>query len=136
MDRSTAGRPAQAGASAVALASSALCLAVLTACAGKPVDPGIAQDAQGCLAGAPKATGGSDYTARLNSLRARAALFSGCMQQHGYALDDAKLQDEMTHFEQVRNADPLGGDPRPAAKLHEQELICDPAYWRRSTPQS
>ncbi len=136
MDQSTAGGLAQRRECAFGMASLALCLAVLAACAGKPVDPGIAQDAKGCLAAAPKATGGSDYTARLNSLRARAAMFSGCMEQHGYALDDAKLQEEMTRFEQVRNADPLGGDPRPAAKLHEQELICDPAFWRRATSQS
>ena len=38
------------------------------------------------------------------------------MDEHGYVLDEEKLDADLLHFEQVKNADVLGGDPQQAMR--------------------
>jgi hypothetical protein len=110
-------------------AASALAAALLAAgCASKPP---ASPDAAACLAEVPSAKRTSDYAQRLASLKTRAAFFAGCMEARGYELNEAALQDELFRQEQVRNADPLGGDPQLALRLREQELRASPEYWRK-----
>jgi hypothetical protein len=101
--------------------------AMLCACASKPVSP----DAQACLQEAPPAKRSSDYNRRLTSLKTHAAFFGSCMEARGYQLDEDKLQDALLHFEQVKNADALGGDPQNALRLREQELRAAPEMWHK-----
>jgi hypothetical protein len=57
------------------------------------------------------------------------------MKERGFALDEARLAQELEHFEQVKNADPLGGDPWQAVALREQELRASPQLWHRAATQ-
>jgi len=72
-----------------------------------------------------------DYAERLHLLRQRADAFAACMSERGFVLDEAKLEAELRHLEQMRNADPRGGDPQLELALREQELRASPALWRR-----
>jgi hypothetical protein len=72
-----------------------------------------------------------DYAERLRLLRQQASAFAACMSEHGFVLDEAKLEAELRRLAQVRNADRLGGDPQLELALREQELRAMPAFWRR-----
>ena len=106
---------------------------LLAACATQPPAP---PEATACLSEAPPARHSSDYNQRLASLRTRAAFFSGCMEARGYELDEGKLSDELFRVNQVKNANPTGGDPQNALRLLEQELRASPEYWRKAAPGS
>jgi hypothetical protein len=111
--------------------AAALALGLLSACAARPP---ASPEANACLSEAPPAKRSADHARRLTSLKTRAAFFAGCMEGHGYELDEGKLSDELLRFEQVRNADPLGGDPQNAVRVREQELRASPEYWRKAVP--
>jgi hypothetical protein len=109
---------------------------VLGACAhrGPPPDP----QAQACLdaapsapkrASAPQIAAGTSYVQVLGSLRRRADAFGACMVEHGYVLDEAKVDKELLRLEQSWNSDQSRGDPQQAKNLREQEVRADPAYW-------
>jgi hypothetical protein len=112
-------------------ASLALVLAAW-ACAGtqEPVDP----QALACMPAKEKIRA-SDFETRLSALKGRAARVAACMEQRGFTLDEDRLARELEHFEDVKNADPLGGDPWQAVALREQELRASPHFWRRETTQ-
>lgn len=73
----------------------------------------------------------SDYAERLRLLKGRAEAFAACMSARGFVLDEAKLEAELRHLEQVRNSDQLAGDPQLELALREQELRASPAFWRK-----
>jgi hypothetical protein len=100
---------------------------VIAACASKPVSP----DAQACLNESPRAKRYYDLDRYLVSLKTHATFFASCMEARGYELNEAAVQDELFRYEQVKNADPKGGDPRMALLLREQELRASPEYWRK-----
>ena len=43
-----------------------------------------------------------------------------------------KLDDALLRHEYTLNADPLGGDPQRRLNIRKQELLVDPAFWRKS----
>jgi hypothetical protein len=51
------------------------------------------------------------------------------MTDHGYALDENELEKRLLHFEQVKNANVMGGDPGWAMRIEEQELRVNPTLW-------
>ena len=106
-----------------------LALAGLAACASKP-PPNPAATA--CLQEAPAAKSSGDFNQRLISLKTRAAFFGSCMEARGYALDEAALEADQVHYEQVKYAEWLWGDPLLAMRLREQELRADPKFWRKA----
>ena len=131
-------RVAQHGAAGktVSIAALVAALLVLGACAHRapPPDP----QAQACLeaapsapkrASAPQIATGTSYVQVLGSLRRRADAFGACMEQHGYVLDEAKVDKELLRIEQSWNSDQIRGDPQQARNLREQEVRADPAYW-------
>ena len=101
---------------------------LLAACAGNrpPENP----DAHACLPPENPEMRDKEYYMRLSGYTQRADAFAACMTEHGYALDEKELDARMEHFEQVKNANPLGGDPSWAMGIHRQELRMDPQLWR------
>jgi hypothetical protein len=115
-------------ASGCAIGLAALALA---ACAGTraPDNP----DALACLPPANEAMRSRDYTTRLSGYTQRADAFAVCMAQRGYALDEEELDARLLHFEQVKYANPYGGDPVWAKRIEREKLRIDPALWRKET---
>lgn len=74
----------------------------------------------------------ADENERLRALRSRAEAFDECMRAHGFTLNEEALEAELLRFEQIRNADSYGVDPRMAIDIREQELRLSPAYWQPS----
>jgi len=74
---------------------------------------------------------GGDYDKRLARLSERARVFGACMESKGYVLDQAAFDDALLRHEYTLNADPLGGDPQRSLNLRKQELLVDPAFWRK-----
>ncbi|MCW5619617.1 MAG: hypothetical protein KIS79_00720 [Burkholderiales bacterium] len=105
----------------------ALALA-LAACASRRPEP--PPEVQACMP--PSRFIGGNEAQRLARLTERAQTFAACMQAKGYVLDEAALDDALRRFEQVKNADPRGGDPRGAMKLRKQELSMDPTLWHKA----
>jgi hypothetical protein len=54
------------------------------------------------------------------------------MQEHGYVLDEEELDRRLLHKEQVKNSDPMGGDPAFILARYRQELRMDRALWHAS----
>lgn len=79
---------------------------------------------------AAKAVTATQFDNRSSVLRRRADAYSDCMQAHGYVLDQDELDRMLLHKEQVRNGDPMGGDPAPFLESYRQELRLTPALWR------
>ena len=104
---------------------------LLAGCAGSraPDNP----DARACLPPKTRELTSHHYEPRLAAHKARADAFAGCMQERGYQLDEVALNDRLRHFEQVKNADPLGGDPWQAIQIRRQELRTSPDLWRRGS---
>jgi hypothetical protein len=100
-------------------------------CACSAQRASIPSEAQAC-APAARLPRSRDETTRLAQLTARAQGFEQCMQASGYALDEEALGRELLRYEQIRNADLYGVDPRMAIDIREQELKLSPVYWRRA----
>lgn len=104
---------------------------LLAGCAGSraPDDP----EARACLPAKTRELSSRNYETRLAAHKARADAFAACMQARGYRIDQLALDERLRHFEQVRNADPLGGDPWQAVQIRRQELRASPDLWRRGS---
>jgi hypothetical protein len=63
-------------------------------------------------------------------LERRADTYADCMVAHGYVLDQEELDRRLLHKEQVRNSDPMGGDPAFMLIAYRQQLRMDSALWR------
>lgn len=100
---------------------------LLSACAGSrpPENP----DARACLPPENSAMKSRDYNMRLAGYTQRADAFATCMTEHGYVLDEKELDTRLTHFEAVKNADVMGGDPGWAMRIQEQVLRVNPELW-------
>jgi hypothetical protein len=103
--------------------------ALAGACASAPP---ASPEASACLKDAPKARRTSDYVQSMASYKTRAIFFAGCMEAKGWQPDEQKISEELLRIEQVRNADPRGGDPQLELRLKEQELRALPQYWRKA----
>lgn len=103
-----------------------LCL-LAAGCATRQPEP--PPEVLGCLP--ERRLSGGDYDERLARLSERARVFGECMASKGYALDQAALDDALLRHEYTLNADPLGGDPQRSLNLRKQEMLVDPAYWRK-----
>lgn len=75
---------------------------------------------------------GGEHHVRLARLSERARSYSACMQANGYVLDETALDDALLRYEYTLNADPLGGDPQQQLDIRKQQLLTDPAFWRKS----
>lgn len=82
---------------------------------------------------AAKAVVETDLDNRLSVLQRRADAYSDCMEAHGYALDQEEFDRRLLHKEQVKNSDPLGGDPAFILAAYRQELRMEPALWQAHT---
>ena len=107
---------------------SVLVMAVSCAWIEKKPDPGV-PDVPQCRQAANEISA-TDFDTRESVLRRRADAYSDCMQAHGYVLDEAELDRKLLYQEQVKNSDPMGGDPAPFLALYRQELRLNPALWR------
>ena len=116
-------RPVNRAAAAIALAA-----LLLAACAGQhpPENP----DARTCLPPENPAMRSTDYYMRLSGYTQRADAFAACMSEHGYVLDENELDARVLHFEQVSNAQWLGGDPAWAMRIYREEQRINPELWR------
>ena len=107
-------------------------IALMTACGMRDSTragvPEVAQCRQAAKAIAP-----SDFDTRLTLLRMRADAYSACMQEHGYVIDEEELERRMLHKEQVKNSEPLGGDPVFILAAYREELRMNPDLWRTGT---
>jgi len=101
---------------------------VLVACAARPPEN---PDARACLPPENPAMRDKNYNFRLAGYTQRADAFATCMTEHGYVLDYNELEERLTHFEQVKNANVMGGDPIWAMRIEEQVLRTDPELWKR-----
>ena len=72
----------------------------------------------------------SPFDVGIQYLERQADAYSDCMTAHGYVLDQDQLDEEVKHFEQVQNAQWLGGDPQPLVAQKRQKLRMSPAFWR------
>ena len=107
---------------------SVLVMAVGCAWIEKKPNPGV-PDVPQCRQAA-NAVSATDFDTRESVLHRRADAYSDCMQAHGYVLDEAELDRKVLYQEQVKNSNPLGGDPAPFLALYRQELRLNPALWR------
>jgi len=82
---------------------------------------------------AAKAVPATDFDSRLGLLRLRADAYGDCMQERGYVLDEEELERKLLHKAQVKNSDPMGGDPVFFLAEYRQELRMNPALWRAGT---
>src|SRR5215475_1270818 len=111
------------------VAGTAILLAalLLTARAARPPEN---PDARACLPPENPAMSDRNYNFRLAGYTQRADAFATCMTEHGYVLDYVELDDRLRHFEQVKNANVMGGDPVWAMRIEEQKLRADGELWK------
>jgi hypothetical protein len=80
-----------------------------------------------------KAVPATEFDSRTLLLQLRADAYSACMEQHGYVLDEEEFDRRLLHQEQVKNSDPMGGDPAFILARYRQELRMNPELWRVSS---
>jgi len=102
---------------------------LLAGCASKPVPDN--PDARACLPPENPEMRSHNYYMRLSGYTQRADTFAECMTKHGYVLDEDELDARMLRFEQVKNAEWLGGDPAWAMRIYRQEERLNPELWGR-----
>jgi hypothetical protein len=102
---------------------------LLAACASKPAPDN--PDALACRPPENPEMRSHNYYMRLSGYTQRADAFAACMTKRGYVLDDDELDARMLHFEQVKNAQWLGGDPAWAMRVYRQEQRMNPELWER-----
>jgi len=107
-------------AAAVALALSAGC--------GSKAPRGVAEvpECRQAATGVEK----SPFDVGIQYLERQADAYSDCMTAHGYTLDQDQLDEDLKHFEQVQNAQWMGGDPQPLVAQKRQKMRMSPEFWR------
>jgi hypothetical protein len=108
------------GAATIALALSAGC--------GSKAPRGVA-DVPECRRAAASIEK-SPFDVGIQYLERQADAYSDCMTAHGYALDQDQLDEDLKHFEQVQNAQWMGGDPQPLVAQKRQKMRMSPQFWR------
>jgi hypothetical protein len=112
--------------SRVGCGAAALAIVLLAGCGSKaPRGVAAVPECRQAAASVPKA-----FDAGVDYLRRQADAYSECMTAHGYVLDQEQLDDDLTHFEMVKNAEWLGGDPGPLIAQRRQKLRMSPELWR------
>jgi hypothetical protein len=113
--------------------SALCCVLVLAApgCATRDAAHGVAEVPE-CRQAA-RSVPTTDFDSRLGLLRLRADAYGDCMQERGYVLDEEELERKLLHKAQVRNSDPMGGDPAFFLAEYRQELRMNPALWKAGT---
>ena len=108
------------GAAAIALALSAGC--------GSKAPRGVAEvpECRQAAAGIEK----SPFDVGIQYLERQADAYSDCMTAHGYSLDQEQLDEDLKHFEQVQNAQWMGGDPQLLVAQKRQKMRMSPQFWR------
>jgi hypothetical protein len=101
---------------------------LLAACASNR--PPESPDARTCTPPENPAMRSNDYYMRLSGYTQRADAFAACMTEHGYVFDEDELDARVLHFEQVKNAEWLGGDPAWAMRIYREEQRMNPELWR------
>jgi hypothetical protein len=111
----------------------AFAIIVIAGCGSKG-PRGVAEvpECRQAAASVPKFT----FDVGVDYLRRQADAYSECMSAHGYVLDQEQLDDQLSHFEMVKNAERLGGDPGPLVAERRQKLRMSPALWRPAPPSS
>ena len=102
---------------------------LLAGCAGNRPPPN--PDAQVCLPPENPEMRSRDYYMRLGGYTQRADAFAHCMTERGYWLNERELDARVLHFEQVKNAEWLGGDPAWAMRIYREEQRVNPELWER-----
>ena len=107
-------------AAAIALALSAGC--------GSKAPRGVAEvpECRQAAAGIEK----SPFDVGIQYLERQADAYSDCMTAHGYSLDQDQLDEDLKHFEQVQNAQWMGGDPQLLVAQKRQKMRMSPQFWR------
>jgi hypothetical protein len=72
----------------------------------------------------------SPFDVGIQYLERQADAYSDCMTAHGYALNQDQLDEDLKHFEQVQNAQWMGGDPQPLVAQKRQKMRMSPEFWR------
>lgn len=75
-----------------------------------------------------------DFDVGVDYLRRQADAYSECMEAHGYQLDQNQLDEDLKHFEMVKNANVMGGDPGPRIAVRRQKLRMSPTLWHPAIP--
>jgi hypothetical protein len=109
--------------------SGLVALLLLAACAGNRPPPN--PDAEVCMPPQNPEMRSRDYYMRLGGYTQRADAFAKCMAERGYVLDEQELDARVLHFEQVKNAQWLGGDPAYAMRIYREEQRVNAELWDR-----
>ena len=104
-------------------------IALVAGCGGQDAARGGVAEVPQCRQAA-NAVPKTDFDTRTTLLRMRADAYSDCMQERGYVLDEEELDRRLLHKAQVKNSEPMGGDPAPFLALYRQELRMNPELWR------
>jgi len=72
----------------------------------------------------------SPFDVGIQYLERQADAYSDCMTARGYALDQDQLDEDLKHFEQVQNAQWMGGDPQLLVAQKRQKMRMSPQFWR------
>jgi len=104
-------------------------IASFAGCGGKDAARGGVAEVPQCRQAA-NAVPKTDFDTHAFLLRMRADAYSECMQERGYVLDEEEFDRRLLHKEQVKNGDPMGGDPAPFLAVYRQELRMNPELWR------
>jgi len=78
----------------------------------------------------------SPFDVGIKHLERQADAYSECMEAHGYALDQERLDEDLKHFAMVKNSEWLGGDPQPLIAERRQKLRMSPEFWRSASAVS
>jgi hypothetical protein len=62
-------------------------------------------------------------------LQRQADAYSGCMVARGYVLDQAQLEEQLLHFQQVQYADIPAGDPILLISVRREKLRMSRSLW-------
>jgi hypothetical protein len=101
--------------------------AVLAGC-GRTAEKGVADvpECRRAAAGVQEFV----FDTGVDFLQRQADAYSDCMVARGYVLDQAELDEQLLHFQQVQFADQQAGDPTPLIAVRREKLRMSPALWR------
>ena len=111
----------------IACSAAAIALALSAGC-GSKAPRGVAEvpECRRAAASVEK----SPFDVGIQYLQRQADAYSDCMTAHGYALDQDQLDEDLKHFEQVQNAQWMGGDPQLLVAQKRQKMRMSPQFWR------
>jgi hypothetical protein len=110
------------------LFSALAALGVAAGCSSGKTRAGV-EDVPQCRQAA-NAVHPTEFDTQSSVLERRADAYVDCMQAHRYVLDQEEVERRLIHKAQVRNSDPLGGDPAYILARYRQQLRMDPGLWR------